>query len=198
LADKETKLTDDTLPEDNVPASEKINEKDPETGKKEPISDGKKQKQDKKKSGLENEIQKLKEEKKDLEDKNLRLMAEFDNFRKRSQREKENIYPDAVADTVKKLLPVMDNFERALESPCSDESFGKGVDMIYKSLLDLFAELGVETIGKVGETFDPNIHNAVMHLDDENLEKNVVAAVFQKGYRMGDRIIRYAMVQQAN
>ena len=144
------------------------------------------------------ELALLREDKKALEERNLRLMAEFDNYRKRTTREKEGLYGDAVADTVKGFLPVLDNFQRAMESPCADEDFKKGMELIYKGLWDAMAALGVEEIAETGVPFDPGIHNAVMHIEDEKLGKNVVAQVFQKGYRMGEKILRYAMVQAAN
>lgn len=146
----------------------------------------------------EEEMIKLSEKLADASDKYLRLFAEFDNYRKRTQREREQIYPDAVADTVKEFLPILDNFERAIEQPCSDEAFDKGVTMIYRSFIDKLGSMGVAQIGEVGEAFDPAIHNAVMHVDDDKLGKNVVSMVMQKGYRIGDKVLRYAMVQQAN
>ena len=144
------------------------------------------------------ELTRLREENKELEDRHLRLMAEFGNFRNRVTKEKDNIYGDAVANTLQKLLPVLDNLERALESPCSDEEYKKGVALIHKGLWDIMAGQGVEEIAESGVPFDPGIHNAVMHIEDEALGKNTVAQVLQKGYRMGDRILRYAMVQAAN
>lgn len=141
---------------------------------------------------------KLQQELADANDRYVRLVAEYDNYRKRTAREKDSIYPDAVANTLKEILPVLDNFERALEAPCSDEEFKKGMTMIHEGLVSVLTRLGVEPIGVVGEEFDPNRHNAVMHVDDESLGKNVVAQIFQKGYRIGDKILRYAMVQQAN
>lgn len=144
------------------------------------------------------ELEKLREENKELEDRHLRLMAEFGNFRNRVTKEKDNIYGDAVFDTLCKFLPVLDNLERALESPCSDEEYKKGVGLIHKGLWDILTGQGVEEIAESGVPFDPGIHNAVMHVEDESLGKNTVAQVLQKGYRMGDRILRYAMVQAAN
>lgn len=135
---------------------------------------------------------------KEEQDRHLRLMAEFDNFRRRTAKEKESIYPDAVAETVKALLPTLDNFKRALEAPCSDEEYRKGVRMTYDGFMEALKKLGLEEYGTAGDPFDPNLHNAVMHLDDDSLEKNVVAQVLQCGYRIKDRVLRYAMVQQAN
>lgn len=144
------------------------------------------------------ELTRLREENKELEDRHLRLMAEFGNFRNRVTKEKDNIYGDAEANTLQKLLPVLDNLERAVESPCSDEEYKKGVALIHKGLWELLSGMGVEEIAESGVPFDPGIHNAVMHIEDDSLGKNTVAQVLQKGYRMGDRILRYAMVQAAN
>lgn len=144
------------------------------------------------------EIEKLTEQLNEANDRNLRLMAEFDNYRRRSQKEKDAIYPDAQAETVKKLLPLLDNFERALAMPCSDEEYFKGIKMTYDAFWDTLKEIGLEELGAVGDEFDPNMHNAVMHIEDENLGKNVVAMILQKGYKIGDRVLRYAMVQTAN
>lgn len=144
------------------------------------------------------ELERLRAEKAELEDRNLRLMAEFGNFRNRTAKEKESIYGDAVADTLRSLLPVLDNLQRALESPCSDEEYKKGVELIHRGLWDVLANQGVEEIAETGVPFDPNLHNAVMHIEDDSLGKNTVAQVLQKGYRMGGKILRYAMVQAAN
>lgn len=131
-------------------------------------------------------------------DKLMRTLAEYDNYRKRSQRERAEVYPDAVAATVQKLLPVLDNFERALGAECSDADFKKGVEMIFNSLSETLKAMGVEEIEAQGKEFDPNLHNAVMHIEDEAFGENVVAQVMQKGYRIGERVLRHAMVQVAN
>ena len=144
------------------------------------------------------ELARLREENKELEDRHLRLMAEFGNYKNRVAREKDNIYGDAVFNTLQKLLPVLDNLQRALESPCSDEEYKKGVELIHKGLWETLSGMGVEEIAETGVPFDPGIHNAVMHVEDETLGKNTVAQVLQKGYRIEDRILRYAMVQAAN
>ena len=131
-------------------------------------------------------------------DAHLRVAAEFDNFRKRTLKEKEASYGNGKADAVEKLLPVYDNLERALNQPCTDEAYKKGVEMTMTQLVGIFAGLGVEIFGNVGEEFDPNFHNAVMHTEDENLGENVISQVFQKGFKLGEKIIRFAMVQVAN
>lgn len=129
----------------------------------------------------------------------IRTLAEYDNYRKRSTREKEAAYGDSKAACLSELLPVLDNFDRALSTGESDiESFKKGMEMIYTNLTDILTKLGVEAFGEKGEAFDPNIHNGVMHVENEELGENVIAEVFSKGYRIGDRILRPAMVQVAN
>lgn len=139
---------------------------------------------------------------KELEEKNdqiLRLAAEYDNFRKRSQREKESIYSDVKANVLGDLLPVIDNFERALDGSGDElESFRKGVDMIFNQLVETMKKHGVESFGEVGDEFDPNFHSAVMHIESEDLGENVIAQVFSKGYKVGDKVIRPATVQVAN
>ncbi|MBE6548159.1 MAG: nucleotide exchange factor GrpE [Ruminococcaceae bacterium] len=130
-------------------------------------------------------------------DKYLRMMAEYDNFRKRSAKEKESIYADAYADALKSILPIIDNLEKAAEYKDA-EKVSKGVEMILKSAADALTKMGVVSFGERGEQFDPNRHNAVMHVEDESLEEGVIVDVFQKGYAKGDRILRYAMVTVAN
>ena len=131
-------------------------------------------------------------------DAHLRVAAEFDNFRKRTIKEKEASYGNGKADAVEKLLPVYDNLERALNQPTQDEAFKKGVEMTMTQLVGIFSGLGVEIFGNVGDAFDPNFHNAVMHTEDENFGENVICQVFQKGFKLGEKIIRFAMVQVAN
>ena len=131
-------------------------------------------------------------------DAHLRLAADFDNFRKRSAKEKEQSYTFGKADAVEKLLPVYDNLERALQQQTSDEAFRKGVEMTMTQLVGILNGLGVEIFGQPGDTFDPNLHNAVMHTEEEGVEENTITQVFQKGFRIGDKIVRFAMVQVAN
>ena len=131
-------------------------------------------------------------------DAHLRVAAEFDNFRKRTTREKEASYGNGKADAVAKILPIYDNLERALNQPTEDAAFKKGVELTMNELLKIFGSLGVEVFGAAGDTFDPNLHNAVMHIDDENLGENTIAQVFQKGFKAGEKVIRFAMVQVAN
>ena len=131
-------------------------------------------------------------------DAHLRLAAEYDNFRKRTAKEKEQTYNNGKGDAVEKLLPVYDNLERALNQPTEDAAYKKGVELTMNELVKILTGLGVEIFGEIGQEFDPNIHNAVMHTEDESLGENVIAQVFQKGFRIGDKIVRFAMVQVAN
>ena len=131
-------------------------------------------------------------------DAHLRLAAEYDNFRKRTIKEKDAAYGNGKAGAVEKLLPVYDNLERAVNQPCTDEAFKKGVEMTMTELVNIFTGLGVEIFGNVGDEFDPNIHNAVMHVDNEELGENTISMVFQKGFKIGEKVVRFAMVQVAN
>ena len=132
------------------------------------------------------------------EDKYLRLAAEYDNFRKRSAKEKESAWADSKASTAAAFLPVYDNLERALNAPCSDEAYQKGVEMTMNQLKEVLGKLGIEEIPALGEKFDPNCHNAVMHVDDESVEENTIVEVFQTGFRSGEKIVRFSMVKVAN
>ena len=131
-------------------------------------------------------------------DAHLRVAAEFDNFRKRTVKEKEASYGNGKADAVAKMLPVYDNLERALNQPTEDAAYKKGVEMTMNELVKIFTSLGVEIFGNVGDEFDPNLHNAVMHIDSEELGENTIAQVFQKGFKIGEKVVRFAMVQVAN
>ena len=131
-------------------------------------------------------------------DAHLRCAAEYDNFRKRTIKEKEASYGNGKADAVAKMLPVYDNLERALNQPTEDAAYKKGVEMTMNELIKIFTSLGVEVFGNVGDEFDPNLHNAVMHIDSEELGENTIAMVFQKGFKIGDKVVRFAMVQVAN
>ena len=131
-------------------------------------------------------------------DAHLRVAAEFDNFRKRTIKEKEASYGNGKADTVAKMLPVYDNLERALQQPTEDAAYKKGVEMTMTELEKIFTALGVEIFGQVGDEFNPELHNAIMHNEDETLGENTVSMVFQKGAKIGDKVVRFAMVQVAN
>ena len=131
-------------------------------------------------------------------DAHLRVAAEYDNFRKRTIKEKEASYGNGKADAVAKMLPIYDNLERALNQPTEDAAYKKGVEMTMNELVKIFTALGVEIFGNAGDAFDPNLHNAVMHIDSEELGENTIAQVFQKGFKIGEKIVRFAMVQVAN
>ena len=131
-------------------------------------------------------------------DAHLRIAAEYDNFRKRTVKEKDAAYGNGKADAVAKILPIYDNLERALNQPTEDAAYKKGVEMTMTELVKILNGLGVEIFGDAGDAFDPNLHNAVMHIEDESLGENVIAQVFQKGFKIGEKVVRFAMVQVAN
>ena len=135
---------------------------------------------------------------KEANDKYLRLMAEYDNYRKRSQKERAALYGDIKADVLNKFLPVYDNLVRALDQPTEDEAYRKGVEMIMAQFNKTMENLGVTEIESVGQPFDPNLHNAVMHVEDETKGENEIVEVFQKGFKLGEKVIRFAMVKVAN
>ena len=181
-------------------AAETEQEKTPENQEPEKKS----KKKEKKEKGItftREQVEKMELAAKQLEsvkDQFTRLTAEYDNYRKRTAKEKEAIYPEAKASTLASMLPVLDNFERAMAAPCSDADFKKGMELIRKAFDELLEKQGVEAFGEVGDPFDPQLHAAVAHTDDESAGENCIAEVFQKGYRMGDRVLRYAMVKVAN
>ena len=134
----------------------------------------------------------------DKEDQYLRLAAEYDNFRKRSQKEKEGLYQGAKSDAVAAFLPVYDNLDRALKQETADEAYKKGVEMTMTGLKEILTKLGIEEIPALGQPFDPALHNAVMHVEDESAGENTVVEVFQTGFKLGEKVIRFAMVKVAN
>ena len=146
---------------------------------------------------LRNSKDKLQKEVDTLKDRLLRITAEYDNYRKRTSKEKEGVYTDACEDVLKEVLPIIDNLERAISMEGSAEDIKKGVEMTMKSFKDSLNKLNVEEIDADGN-FDPNFHNAVMHVEDESLDPNVIVEVFQKGYKRGDKVLRYSMVKVAN
>lgn len=185
----------------NAQAAENENKKVEETPeaceKKEETKPEKKQKQKKDSAAEKAEhLEKQLEEQKDLY---LRLRAEYDNFRKRSQKEKEDVHTTARADVIKNILPVLDNFERAAgNTDASFEDYRKGVEMIFTQFNEILEKTGVEAFGKPGDKFDPNMHNAVMHIESEDFGENEIVQVFQKGYKLGNTVVRFATVQVAN
>jgi molecular chaperone GrpE len=171
---------------DQAPAQEETPKQEPqapETAKAEP---------------KESEAEQLQKKLAAEHDNFLRLAAEYDNFRKRSRKEKEALYTDVKAETAGKFLPVFDDLERALANETADEAYKKGVELIMNEFRKIMKDLGVEEFGENGDAFDPNAFNAVMHIEDENLGENVVAQVFQKGFRIGEKVIRHAVVKVAN
>lgn len=201
----EEKLKQETAEEAETPEEEN---KEPEaaaagTPETEETAPEKERKFGRKKEGeLKKKLEALKAETeaalKAEKDKYLRLAAEYDNYRRRSQKEKETTYSDGKADTVLQLLPVYDNLSRALKAECSDPNFYKGVEMTMTQLLGIFEKLGVTPIEAEGQPFDPAEHNAVVHVEDEALGENVVVEEFQKGFKLNDKVIRFAMVKVAN
>ena len=151
-----------------------------------------------KKEEKPSELDTVKEQLAKEHDGYLRLAAEYDNFRKRSQKEKDDLYTVIKAETVGKFLPVYDNLERALAQETADEAYKKGVEMTMNQLVKVMEGLGVTSFGEIGEAFDPTRHNAVMHVEEEGLGENVIAEVFQKGFLVGEKVIRFAMVKVAN
>lgn len=145
-----------------------------------------------------NELEEAQKRADELNDRLLRTMAEYDNYRKRTQKEKESIYPDAISFAVQTILPVIDNFEIALKSECADENFKKGMEMIFNQMTESLKSLNVTEINPEGKPFDPEEHNAVMHVDDDSVEENTVVEVLRKGYKLGEKVIRFAMVKVAN
>lgn len=147
---------------------------------------------------LLSELESLKDQVAQQEDKYLRLAAEYDNYRRRTAKEKESIWTDAKADAAVAFLPVYDNLERALKQETADEAYKKGVEMTMTQLKTVLEQLGIKEIPALGQPFDPNLHNAVMHVEDENFGENTVCDVFQAGFQLGEKIIRFAMVKVAN
>ena len=180
----------------NVDAGE--NDSNGKTVEKEPRGDRKKVKKlETEIEALRNQLQKAEERAAASEDKYMRMIAEYDNFRKRSVKERESCYADAHADAVNAVLPVLDNLERA--AMYSDaEAVAKGLELTLKSFSETFSKLGICEIEALGKTFDPNVHNAVMHIEDDAYGESEIVEVLQKGYIKGDRVIRYAMVKVAN
>lgn len=152
-----------------------------------------------KQAQLEKELDEVKKELEASKEAHIRTLAEYDNFRKRTQKEKDAIYTESKATILSQLLPVIDNFDRAAMNPVADyEGYKKGVEMMFSGFMDTMKKLGIEPFGETGEQFDPNLHNAVMHCEDESLEENVITDVFSKGYKLGDKVLRPAMVKVAN
>lgn len=201
IPQEETEVIDEVCTEEI-----KSDEISPEETAAKEEKDGKKSKKDKKAEKKAEETQKEEEvvqaqlspEMAALTDKYLRVCAEYDNFRRRSQKEKDALYGDIKADVLLKFLPVYDNLVRAINQPTEDEAYRKGVEMIMNQFVATMEKLGVEKIESLGHSFDPNFHNAVMHVDDEEKGENEIVEVFQEGFKVGDKVIRFAMVKVAN
>ena len=197
-------------PEDSIPENESAaeNEKAPEAENVQPetpagqaegaAEDKKSSKKDKKAAKADKAAEDCAAKVAAEHDRYLRLAAEYDNYRKRSARERESIYSDVRADTVTKFLPVYDNLVRALEQSTADEAYRKGVELIMTQFKDILSRLGVTEIEAVGKTFDPELHNAVMRDEDETKGANEIVQELQKGFKLGDKVIRYAMVKVVN
>jgi molecular chaperone GrpE len=190
---EETKkdLEDTVLEEENV--AERPSETDEATETSEAVSQEPEEKSSKK-SKKDKRDEKIEE----LTDRLMRQMAEFENYRKRTEKEKSQMYTSGSKDAIEKILPIVDNFERALACESSDEAFKDGMDKIYRMLVKNLEDMGVTPIEAVGKTFDPNFHNAVMHIDDDSFGENEVAEELQKGYMYKDTILRHSMVKVAN
>lgn len=187
---------------DKIKEEEEVKTEETETKveeKAEKKAEPKKEKKTKKETKKEDSVKEAAEKAiKEEKERYLRLAAEYDNFRKRSQKERESLYTDIKADTLLKFLPVYDNLERALKQETADEAYRKGVEMIMDQFKSTMEKLGVSEIESEGEKFDPEKHNAVMHVEDENYGENEIVEVFQKGFKIGEKVIRFAMVKVAN
>lgn len=199
--DKEKEINEETeateTASDNSEATSEAPEKDCKDKKEKKNGDKENKKQKSRITQLEKELEEAKAAAADANDKYLRVCAEYDNFRKRSKAEREGIYADAAADSLKELLPLIDNLERATQYTAPDK-VAEGVSMILSTLPAVFEKMKIVAFGEAGETFDPNLHNAVMHVEDEEHGEGEITDVFQKGYKIGDKVVRYAMVKVAN
>ena len=180
----------------NKETTEEVAPEAPETA--EPVKEPEAKEAQPKEEAKPSELDSVKDQLSKEHDGYLRLAAEYDNFRKRSQKEKDELYTVIKAETVGKFLPVYDNLERALAQETADEAYKKGVEMTMNQLVKVMEGLGVTSFGEIGEAFDPARHNAVMHVEQEGLGENVIAEVFQKGFLVGEKVIRFAMVKVAN
>ena len=193
---KKDKKAEQTAPEQQEPMEETQAQAETQAGQ--PESEAKTEAQSESADPLLTELESLKDQVAQQEDKYLRLAAEYDNYRRRTAKEKDSIWNDAKADAAVAFLPVYDNLERALKQETADEAFKKGVEMTMTQLKTVLEKLGITEIPALGQTFDPNLHNAVMHVEDENFGENTVCDVFQAGFMLGDKVIRFAMVKVAN
>ena len=193
---KKDKKAEQTAPEQQEPMEETQAQAETQAGQ--PESEAKTEAQSESADPLLTELESLKDQVAQQEDKYLRLAAEYDNYRRRTAKEKDSIWNDAKADAAVAFLPVYDNLERALKQETADEAYKKGVEMTMTQLKEVLAKLGIEEIPALGKPFDPNLHNAVMHVEDEGAGENIIVDVFQTGFRSGDKVVRFAMVKVAN
>ena len=189
---KKKETPEETKEVKNEPAAETVKAEEAEAAQKEEEPQGSEEKKEEAKAEPSNDELAL------LTDKYLRICAEYDNFRKRTQKEKENLYGDIRANVISSFLPVYDNLVRALAAETQDEAYRKGVEMIMNQFNSTLEKLGASEIKAVGEKFDPALHNAVMHVDDETKGENEIVEEFQKGFKIGDKVIRFSMVKVAN
>lgn len=194
--EKDSLNTDDTTEETEV--SEASGETAENAANEETSDEKVPEKEEDPAAALEAKVKALEDAAAADKDKYLRLLAEYDNFRKRSIKERLDASADATAKAALEIISVIDNFERAMAAECSDEGYKKGVEMIYGQFTEVIKKLGVEEIEALGKEFDPNLHNAVSQVEDENFGENTVSQVYQKGYKLGDKVIRCAMVVVAN
>ncbi|MBM7833674.1 molecular chaperone GrpE [Clostridium sardiniense] len=205
MIDKNENLENEIKDDENIIVDEEIKEnlEEPVNGEEEVVEESQENDNKKEEDELEmfrktkDENKKLTNELETLKDRLLRVTAEYENYRKRTAKEKEGIYTDACIDVLKEIVPNLDNLERAVEANGSVEDMKKGVEMTLKGFQAALEKLGVEEIA-TSEGFDPNLHQAVMHIEDENLDNNSVAEVFMKGYKRGDKVIRHSVVKVAN
>ena len=202
INDKEEKVpAEETAPEaekENTPVQEDKKAETAEKEKKSETAQPEENKQGAEEKAAEPKEDPLKDELAQVTDKYLRICAEYDNFRKRTQKEKDNLYGDIRANVITSFLPVYDNLVRALAAETQDEAYRKGVEMIMNQFNTTLEKLGVTEIKAVGEKFDPTLHNAVMHVDDESKGENEIVEEFQKGFKIGDKVVRFSMVKVAN
>ena len=198
-AEKEIPVTDGDQEEENLtPEGEDLPEEENNTPGEEAASEDKKEEKSKTSFFGKKKKDKSEQRVEELTDRLKRTMAEFDNFRKRTEKEKSSMYIIGAKEIVEKILPVVDNFERGLAQAPEDDPFAEGMKMIYKQMMTAFDEMGVKPIEAVGKEFDPNLHNAVMHVEDESVGENIVVEEFQKGYTYKDFVVRHSMVKVAN
>ena len=196
---KKEKKAEQTAPEQQEPMEQETQaQAETQAGQPESEAQTKAEAQTESADPLLTELESLKDQVAQQEDKYLRLAAEYENYRRRTAKEKDSIWNDAKADAAQAFLPVYDNLERALKQQTADEAFKKGVEMTMTQLKTVLEKLGITEIQALGQTFDPNLHNAVMHVEDENFGENTVCEVFQAGFMLGDKVIRFAMVKVAN